>query len=263
LVAAPFPGAKPAHRTLLYQSDNLEDYSIVAECNPGGTTHCPCGHSDVKVKMFENYGEVTANVRGTYTFVNAIANHKFNEAFSPHRPITPAIYEYEGQVQLPSVPLPRFDHFYAPQAIHIMMQSWDWHTSLDSHEAVLYWHVNPWTPDFGHLSVYTGQPPQLLDTGLSITPDTNWHSFKLVANFLTDHYVSATIDGQTLPVTAPLAQVFHPDWQPEQTFTLTAESENAWPGGPTCPQPFGWTTRFKSMKFWKQDPPPCLCAAIN
>lgn len=249
--------AQPA---LLYESGNLEDYAAFAECNPGGTTKCPCGPSDVKVTQLEGYGQVTANVRGTYSFVNAIARHTFYDRFTLNEPITQDIYAYEGEVQLPYVPRPAYDRFYSAQAVHIMMQRWDGRTAArTTQEAVLYWHLNAWTPEFGRVSVYTGQPAVLRDTGLTLTPDTAWHTFRLVADFAANQYVSLTIDGVSVEVRQPLAAVYHPDWRPDNAFTLTAESENAWPGAATCPTTFGWITRFREMKLWREFGPDCQC----
>ncbi len=243
----------PAGFRLLYQSQNLQDYKVAAECNPGGTTQCPCRRSDVRVTAQPDYGEVTANVRARSTFVNAIANHKFHDEFSPGRPIVLGTYAYAGEFALPDQPLPQIDKFDAPQGMHVMMQWWDGRNSRYTREAVIYWELNPWEPDFGEVRVYTGQPPQLLDTGLTIKPDTQWHSFRLVANFATEQYESVTVDGQTRDLQADLARAYHPDWQHDFSFIVTAESMNAWPGD-GCGRTFGWTTRFRSMTLWQQYP---------
>ena len=115
----------------------------------------------------------------------------------------------------------------------------------------MYWYINPWTDEFGRFAVYTGRPPRLLDTDLYVKPDTAWHSFELVADFANDRYISISVDGQTQELQADLAHVYHPEWQDDFAFIITAESMNAWPGGAHCLRTFGWSTRFRSMKLWK------------
>jgi parallel beta-helix repeat protein len=73
----------PASST--YASHNLSGHSVAAECNPGGGTNCPCSDEDVSIASYDCYGEVTSNVRGIHTYVNAIGYQKVRRDFSKRR----------------------------------------------------------------------------------------------------------------------------------------------------------------------------------
>lgn len=257
------PSPRPGNSILLYESSNLADYSVFAECNPGQTTKCPCVPTDAKIQTFDDFGAVTANVRGTYSFVNAIGNHKFFDRFSIGVPIEKATYRYEGQVKVPYAISPDVNRFYAPQAAHLMMQMWDGRAGRDTQEAVIYWNLNPWISDFGHVFVYSGKPAQLVDTGFVVKPDPAWHTFALVADFQTNRYRSVTVDGQTREIPIPITGVTHLDWRPDYAFILTTESESAWPGGENCPRAFGWKMLYRDMKLWREPDPLCSCSRTN
>jgi hypothetical protein len=113
-------------------------------------------------------------------------------------------------------------------------------------EGTIFWELNPWTADYGKIKVYTA-PLNLIDTGLVVTPDTNWHSFELVIDLVNQKYVSVTIDGNTTDLNnILLAQVHHPEWGDDVSFNITTESLASWPGD-GCPLVFKWTTRFRNL----------------
>jgi hypothetical protein len=115
-------------------------------------------------------------------------------------------------------------------------------------EGAIYWDLNPWTQDFGKIKVYTG-PLDLVDTGITLTPDLEWHTLELVVDLESRRYVSITIDAESREIQdLELARVFHPDWGNEVAVSITTESLAAWPGE-DCEYVFVWTTRFKDLEL--------------
>jgi hypothetical protein len=242
---------------LLYSSHNLSGHTIFAECNPGGTSDCPCSESDVSIGWHNDYGEVTSNPRLKNTYVNAIGAEKFTDVFPDGKPITLGIYSYRGELSLPITPTANSSQMVNAQAAHMMIQLWDgssclYQSNKTALEGTIYWNLNAWTPDFGHVSVYTGGNPLILvDTGLTATADTNWHAFELAVDLQNRRYVSVTVDGQSRDLShLDLAQVSHPDWGDDLALTITTESLATWPGA-TCPFVFTWTSRFRDLEFRK------------
>jgi len=241
---------------LLYSSLNLDGHTVFAECNPGGTSSCPCSESDVSISWHPDYGEVTSNPRLMNTYVNAIGAKKFVGAFPDGTPITLGTYSYRGEISLPLTPTASVSQTVNSQAAHMMIQLWDGSNSLypsnkNALEGTIYWSLNAWVTDtYGHVLVYTGGDPLVLfDTGLVATPDTNWHPVELTVDLKKQEYVSITVDGQTRDLSdIDLARVSHPNWGDELALTITTESLAAWPG-PTCPFVFTWTTRFRNLEF--------------
>ncbi len=254
---------------ILYTSLNLDGHSIAAECNPGGGTDCPCSIEDVGLVSFETYGEVTSNVRKTNTWVNAIGFRKLIETLPNGDSIGLGLYRYSASVQLPVLPLPDIGQVANPQAVHLMIQLWDGRNALypsnkKSLEGTIYWDLNPWTADFGKVKVYTSSL-DLIDTGVTLPPDLEWHSFALTIDLESRRYSSVTVDQETVELEGlELAEVFHPDWGEEVALTTTTESLAAWPGE-ECGTVFTWTTRFTGIEFGHErtenpaavlDPPP-------
>jgi hypothetical protein len=93
----------------------------------------------------------------------------------------------------------------------------------------------------------------LVDTGLYLQPDTQWHRFSLVINLNTQKYVSISIDDQSLSLSdTGLAQVYHADWGTDLSIGLTTESMAAWPQT-ECNYIFKWTTQFRNLIFYRLD----------
>jgi len=236
---------------VIYSSQNLSGHSIAAECNPGGVSQCPCSEADVGLATFAEYGEVTSNVREVNTYVNAIGYKKFTETFPDGDPITLDTYRYTGQFSLPRLPFPDPNQTENPEAAHLMIQLWDGRNALyqsnkTTLEGTIFWELNPWAADYGRIKVYTW-PLQLVDTGITIPPDTQWHSFELIVDLASQRYVSIAVDGNSRDLSSTLlAQVYHPDWGDDVSFVITTESLASWPQN-GCPNIFKWTTRFKNL----------------
>lgn len=242
---------------LIYTSSNLSGHSVVAECNPGGSTSCICSDDDVDIASFENYGEVTSNVLETNTFVNAIGYKKFEETFPNGNPIKLGSYKYMGEFMLPVNPYPDPNQKENPQSVHMMIQLWDGRNHLyqsdkNTLEGSIYWDLNPWdTNNYGKIKVYTTTDHlELFDTNIVIIPDTEWHTFELVVDLCNKKYISITIDGEAKDLsTIDLAQVFQPSWGDDVSLIITTESMAAWPQM-DCSDIYTWTTRFRDLKLY-------------
>ena len=246
---------------LIYTSQNLSGHSVYPECNPGGETNCSdsCSGEDVSITSFEDYGEVTSNVRERNIYVNAIGYKKFIETFPNRDSIDLRTYKYTGQVKLPVCPSDNVSQIKNPQAVHMMIQLWDgreslWDSNNNTLEGTIYWDLNPWTQDGknGTIKIYT--KPMILTPITNLTPDTNRHTFELVVNLTSKRYISMTIDGKLTDLsTYELAQVYHgPEssepWGKDISLIITTESLAAWPGE-NCTNVFTWTTQFKDLEF--------------
>ena len=163
------------------------------------------------------------------------------------------IYRYVGQVSLPVLPAPDTSQRENPQAVHIMIQLWDGRNALfasngSTLEGTIYWELNPWAADYGNIKIYTG-PLDLVDTGITLTPDLDWHTFELVVDLANQRYVSVRMDGETRDMGSyELAQVSHPEWGSDVSLNITTESMAAWPHS-NCAYVFVWTTRFRDLAF--------------
>lgn len=238
---------------IIYASRNLSGHSVAAECNPGGGTDCPCSDDDVAVESFEDHGEVTSNVHAAHTFVNTIGYKKFTETLPNGNLIALGVYTYTGQFSIPVLPYPDINQKENPEAVHMMIQLWDGRDALfpsskTALEGAIYWELNPWKVDYGKIKVYI-KPLILTDTGITLTPGTDWHAFELVVDFVNQEYVSITIDGEFKDLRGmELAQVSHPDWGDEVFLSITTESMAAWPHE-DCRYVFTWTTWFRDLEL--------------
>ncbi|GIV57875.1 MAG: hypothetical protein KatS3mg042_0788 [Rhodothermaceae bacterium] len=243
----------------LYTSANLAGHEVFAECNPGNQSQCACDTSDVALRSRNGHGEVTSNANRRGTYVNAIGARKFTDTFPDGTPLTLGRYSYTGEVRLPVLPRPDATQRENPQAVHMMVQLYDGRDALfaaekTTLEGAIYWDLNPWLPDVGTIRVYTGEDPlSLVDTGLTVPPDTAWHTFSLTVDLATRRYVAITVDGQIRDLShLPLARVAHPEWGDDLSLILTTESMAAWPQA-TCGQVFTWTTHFRNLVFTRAD----------
>jgi hypothetical protein len=246
---------KYAAPELIYHSQNLNDHEIFAECNPGGTSSCPCSTREAAINAFETYGEVVSNPRQINTYVNAIGFKKFVETYLDGELIGLGTVKYRGQIRLPVLPVADVNQKTNPQAVHFMIQLWDGRNALFpankySREAVIYWELNPWVADYGKVKIYIS-PLNLIDTGIKLTPDTNWHTFELVADLSTQKYQSISVDGEKRDLQSyEMAAVYHPDWGSEVALSITTESMASWSGS-SCDYIFTWTTQFRNLEFFQ------------
>jgi hypothetical protein len=244
---------------LLYASANLDGHSVIGECNPGGGTFCQCDPvMDVKLDSFANYGEVTSNPRRSNTYVNAIGFKKFTDTFPEGTPTRLGAYQYNASVRLPVLPSTNVGNLNNSQAVHLMVQLWDGRNALypanqQTLEGAMYWNLNPWEPDYGHLKIYT-YPAVLFDTGVILEPDLEWHRFSLSVDLAKQEYVRLTYTNASGLYTIDLsgkklAKVSHQDWGADLSLNITTESMATWPQY-TCPYVFYWTTQFKDLELY-------------
>lgn len=237
----------------LYASVNLAGHRLAPECNPGGGSSCACSSNDVSLVSYPNYGVVTSNIRAVNTWVNAIGYKPFNETFPNGQPVRLGSYRYCASVRLPVLPQPNPAQIQNPEAVHLMIQLWDgrnalWTANQHTLEGTIYWNLNPWTSDYGHIKIYT-YPETLVDTGIQVTPDTAWHRFSLAVDLVNRTYLFLTVDNQATNLSAfALAQVAHPDWGTNVALNLTTESLASWPGA-SCGNVFVWSTYFQNLSF--------------
>ncbi len=237
----------------IYQSSNLAGHKIAAECNPGGTISCACLDKDVQILSSPDYGEVVSNINLQQTYVNAIGYKPFHENFPDGKTISLGAYRYRYKVRLPVLPKADITQQENPDAVHMMIQLWDgrnalWQSDKRTMEFAIYWDLNPWTKDYGLIKLYTTNLA-LYNTGIRLTPDTNWHDFELVGDFERQKYISVTIDGNRKEVglVSPV-MVHQPTWGNEISLTITTESMAAFPGI-GCENRFIWKTVFKDVEL--------------
>ncbi|MBI2440091.1 MAG: fibronectin type III domain-containing protein [Lentisphaerae bacterium] len=245
---------------VLYETTNLAGHELAYEPNPGTTGGPPCSLSDVSLSVFADYGTVTANANRTNIFVNAIGYRKFTETYTNGQAVSLGIYRYRGSLRLPAVPAPSVVQTQNAQTAQMMIQVWDgreelWDSNSNSLEATMYWDLNPWNADFGKVKIYTMNTGALVlvNTGITVPPDTNWHTFELVADFSNRTFVSAGMDGIVVNLsTVSIAQVTHTDWSTNVAISMTAESMNTWPGD-SFSYVFWWSTEFRGLDFARQE----------
>ncbi len=243
--------------TTLYASENLADFYLSAECNPGGVSDCPCSIDDVEMEFFDNYAVITSNPNLNHTYVNAIGGYSMIETYPSGIPIRQGIYKYSGKLRIPSIPTADVTRADIPQAAHMVMFFWDGRNALLENDKVsfeggMFWNLNPWDPNKGKIYIYTN-PIIPIETGLIIEPDTQWHDIELIVDFYSFTYVSITIDGTTADLSGiPVAQVFRPNWGDEVALLFSVESLAAWPL-PGCPYTFTWPVYYKDIAFGVRD----------
>jgi len=247
----------PVQYEVIYTSQNLCGHLIAAECNPGGTLSCDCSIQDVSIESFETHGQIVSNSQKTNTYVNAIGYKKFIDAFSDDIPIALGVYKYSGQFKITIIPKPDINQIENPQAVHMMIQLWDGNGALytsnkNTLEGAIYWDINPWLPEeYGKIKVYSKNDQDqlaLIDTGITLNPDMNWHTFEMVVDLENKKYVYVTIDNETKELNSvKLAEVSQPEWDDSLFISITTESMAA--SSENCSNVFTWTTLFKNLRF--------------
>lgn len=207
------------------------------------------------ILSLETHGEVTSNLKRRRVYVNAIGYRKFVERLPSGKPIPLGPYRYAAYVQLPGIPKAEEKQKENPQAIHTMIQLWDGRNALyqgnrSTLEGAIYWELNPWmAEEYGKIKVYA-HPIKLVETGIRLTPDTEWHRFELSVDLDRKRYISIKIDGQKKKLSGiPLAEVKHTDWGNEVALIITTESLAAWSDKGAAR--FTWTTRFKDLELFR------------
>jgi len=244
------PAEVPAGFQVIYTSNNLSGHKLSAECNPGGGSSCPCSEEDIRLSVYSTHGEVISNIHARNTYVNAIGYKQFSEIFPHGEALFLGTFKYRGKIRLPVLPRADPNQTENPQAVHFMVQFWNGRQGFEkiSLEGAIYWNLNPWTSDYGGIKIYV-KPLRLMDTGIILSPDTSWHTFELVVDLAAGHYVSITIDDETMDLEGhELARVAHPEWGEDLTINITTESLAAWPRE-TCSGIYTWTTQFKELEF--------------
>lgn len=239
--------------TPLYYSPNLADFRIVAECNPGGGTQCPCDQSDVALNTEGDYATVTSNPQGRKTWANAIAGRTFNEFLPDGALVDLESYRYQINMRLPQLPTTDVSQPENGNGVLQVMTLWDgrnalWESNKRSLEAGVYWVLNKWSPWYGKVLVYT-RGLALVDTGITIPPDKQWHSMVLSVDFKTQRYISLEVDGEIADLShVEVVQLYRPDWGDNVGVIITAESLSTWPQY-YCPYAFSWDTQFSNADF--------------
>ena len=116
-------------------------------------------------------------------------------------------------------------------------------------EGAIYWQLNPNSEDdYGSIKVYVDKDPiKLVDTGIQLDVDTQWHSFDLVIDFANRRYVSITIDDIMADLSEiKLAEVPQGKWGEEVSLNITTESMASWPQE-DCEYVFTWAARYKDL----------------
>ena len=238
---------------IIYTSTDLEGHIVSAECNPGGGSDCPCTNEDVAIASFDGYGEVTSNPRERPTWVNAIGGVQFVETLPDGAPVAMDTFRYRGEARLPTLPNPDPGQLENAQAVHFMMLLWDGRDALfeadkTSLEAAIYWNLNAWMEDCGSIKVYTTDY-ELIDTGITVEPDTEWHRFEMTVDFARGEYVSIAVDGVEVDLAGiAVLELHRPDWGDEVAVIITTESMATWPHH-ECTTVHRWTTQFRDIEF--------------
>lgn len=242
----------------LYASANLTNHLLSFENSPGDpTTNFPSSLEDVALVIHEDYAEVISNIRLTNVFVNAIAYSRFDEVFPDGRPLGGGIFQYGADIRLPVAPTTVVGQTQNAESVQMMIQFWDgsnrtWQADKVALEATWFWDLNPWrTNEFGKLKVYTGGTGtlQLVDTGLVIPPDTNWHRIESVVDFVSTQFVSLVADGVRANLsTVAIARVYRPTWGNELVYQFTQESCATYPN-PGYSNIFYWATEYRNVRF--------------
>ena len=233
---------------LIYKSNNLEDFSVFAECLDN--ERCDkCRRDDVGIKVFDNYAEVISNIYLKKIYVNAIGYKKFQEILPDGESIPDKIYIYKGKIKIPILPLADIYQYINSQAVHTMIQFYN-PDSKTSYEGSIYWDLNPWINEY-NLMVYSVNHDNTLflyKTGIRVKPEIKWYNFEIIVNMKTKKYISINFDGQSIDLShLKLAQVEHNEWGNDVSINITAESLASWPG--TQCNIFKWKTHFKDLEF--------------
>jgi hypothetical protein len=242
----------------IYVSTNLTNHAVSVECSPGDpTTNCPCSTADVQLAVFEDHGEVTANINQSNFFVNAIGYKRFQDVWPDGKPLSMDILKYSGEIRLPVPPLPTVAQTQNAETAQMMLQLWDgsnrmWEANHTALEATIFWDLNPWrSATFGNIKVYTSTTGSLslVETGLSLPVDTNWHSLEFTVDFIGGKFVSVVADGVRANVsTIDVARVYRPTWGNEVLYHITQESCSTYPG-PGYSNIFWWATEYRNLRL--------------
>ncbi len=247
----------------VFSSPGMSGFAVNPECNPDGKTPCwdNCTSDDVAMSDNGTFGTVTSNKNVERIWVNAIGGMSFEDNFLDERPIVLGTYKYKYDVKLPIMPNMTQPDNIIPECVHQVMVLWDGDDALfqsdgKSVEAGLFWSVNPWHEIgdedlYGRIKIYTSFDPIVpIETELQLAPDTEWHTFELVADFVDRKYVSITIDGDFADISdVDLPRVDRSaSWGRNLAFIFSAESLSIYPTV-ACPGAYTWTTYFRNFEL--------------
>lgn len=244
----------------LYTSANLTNHLISAEPWPGDPnppTSPVITTADVKLAVYDGYAEVIANPRLTNVFVNAIAAQRFMDTFPDGSPIELDVFRYGCWFRCLAVPTTDIAQTQNGQNAHMMIQMWDganrvWQADKVALESTVMWSLSAWeTNTYGKLLLYTTTtgPLELVDTGLTLPVDTNWHNVEFVADFVNRKFVSICADGVWADIGAVgIARLLRADWGSELLYHITQESSSLYPG-PGYSNIFAWTMQYRDIAF--------------
>ncbi|OFZ79586.1 MAG: hypothetical protein A2583_13380 [Bdellovibrionales bacterium RIFOXYD1_FULL_53_11] len=242
----------------VYTNTNLSDWAgaVSIEPNPGAGTTCDFLQSDVGATAQAEYLEVVSNVNQRNVWVNAIAGKSFYENLPDGQAIALGTYKYSLKFRIPVIPATDLGQVQNGGSTCSLIQLWDGRGAIKpndglTHEFAYFWVLNAWDASYGRFFVFTGYPLAIHDTGIFLSPDTQWHTMEMVVNFSTRKYVSLKIDGMAADISGvEMGKVNHADWSADTrvAMTITAESLSTWPGA-TCTSVFTWTTHYKDVVF--------------
>lgn len=209
----------------LISSADLSGADVSAEPDPGGGTACGYTQGNVSVEDRGDYSAIVSNPDENSEWVNTIAGFT---AWDPGE--TPDVLHYTTDVRLPVIPSADPSQYENGNASHIVLFWWPGSESSGvSYEAGLVWVLNPWDLNYGSLLAYSG-PLNLVDTGIDLDPDEEWHTIQIKADFTELEWISVTVDEDEYDMSnVDLAYVSRPTWGETPGLIVTVESLSLWP----------------------------------
>ncbi|MBA4386785.1 MAG: hypothetical protein C0404_02320 [Verrucomicrobia bacterium] len=245
---------------VVYASSNLATHSVSFESSPGdSTTNCPCGMDDVAIVKHGSYAEVISNVRRTNFYVNAIGYQRFQDTYPDGTALDLGIFRYKAEIRLPVLPSTDPVQTQNAQTVQMMLQMWDgtnrvWQADKHAIEATMYWGLNAWEGGYyERIKVYTDTTGrlELVDTGIRLPGDTNWHTVEFVADMVNRKWVSIRVDTNLADISGiAIPLVERTNWGNEVLYHITQESCATYPG-PGYLNIFTWTTEFRNVELSK------------
>lgn len=243
---------KPEGAELLY-SKNLADLELFAECNPGGTTDCPCSLADVGLVIHPSYGEVVSNIHKRHTWVNALAVSKHYEKYPDNTPIGLHQYSFSFETRLPTIPSLDIEQQQNAEQIDFAIILYDGRNQFGRgakrrYEIAGIWKLNPHHPDHNKVLVRTANG-SYMDTGIFLPYDQQWHHFIFKGDHDKEELISITVDGTTVDLSGvPIWVRWSPEWGDDVSIWAAVESQAMYPQ-PTCEYIFWWNQHYRSIKW--------------
>jgi hypothetical protein len=220
----------------IFSSVDLSGMQMNLERNPDGGTSAEAPYLPLDGSLTITPGQmgtISANPAGRLVYVNTMVGPKFINKLPDGNAISRQTQWEVFDTRLPRLPLGRN----IPQSVNFVMFLYDGNNTFGqgAHrnlEACAEWVLNPWDPNYGKLMVLD-RAGILVDTGLSIAPDTQWHHIEYCVNFRTEQYVSLSVDGKSVNFSGDrMYETLHPEWDKTIATFTTLEVTNGWPGDP-------------------------------